>query len=55
MITLLLLFTILAVILVLSALIVLATGAIGIVLFGDLIVAVIVIVWLIKKIVRKKK
>ena len=54
MITLLLLFTILAVIVVLSALVVFATGAVGIVLFGDLIVAVIVIVWLIKKIVGKK-
>lgn len=55
MITLLLLFMILAVIMILSVLVILATGAIGIVLFGDLIVAVIVIVWLIKKIVRKKK
>ena len=55
MITLLLLFTILAVIVIFSALVVFATGAVGIVLFGDLIVAVIVIVWLIKKIIRKKK
>ena len=32
-----------------------ATGAVGIVLFGDVIVCIIFIVWIIKKIVGKKK
>lgn len=55
MITLLVLLTVIAVLVVLSALVVLATGAIGLVLFGDLIVAIIIIVWFVKRIIRKKK
>ena len=32
-----------------------ATGAVGIVLFGDVIVCIIFIVWIIKKMISKKK
>lgn len=53
------LFTILALTLILLVIFtivtVAATGAVGIVLFGDVIVCIIFIVWIIKKIVCKKK
>lgn len=55
MITLLVLLTILTIVVIFSALVVFATGAVGIVLFGDLIVAIIIIVWFIKRIILKKK
>ena len=52
------LFTILALTLILLVIFtivaVAATGAVGIVLFGDVIVCIIFIVWIIKKICKKK-
>lgn len=53
------LFTILALTLILLVIFtivtVAATGAVGIVLFGDVIVCIVLIVWIIKKMVCKKK
>ena len=53
------LFTILALTLILLVIFtiaaVAATGAVGIVLFGDVIVCIIFIVWIIKKMISKKK
>lgn len=32
-----------------------ATGAVGIVLFGDVIVCVLILVWFVKRLIRRKK
>lgn len=45
----------LALLTVLTVLVVSATGAVGVILFGDVIVCIVLIVWLIKKIFRKRK
>ena len=39
----------------LSILVIGATGAVGIVLFGDVIVCIILIVWIIKKMIKRKR
>ena len=53
------LFLILALMLVIltvfTVVIVSVTGAVGIVLFGDIIVCIMMIIWIIKRILRKKK
>lgn len=45
----------LAILTVFTVVVVAATGAVGIVLFGDVIVCIILIVWIMKKIFRKRK
>ena len=53
------LFLILALMLVIltvfTVVIVSVTGAVGVVLFGDIIVCIMMIIWIIKRILRKKK
>ena len=39
----------------LSILVIGATGAVGIVLFGDVIVCIVLIVWVIKKMISRKR
>ena len=39
----------------LSILVIGATGAVGIVLFGDVIVCIILIVWIIKKMIKRRR
>lgn len=45
----------LALLTIFTVLIISLTGAVGIVLFGDVIVAILIIVWIMKKIICKKK
>ena len=45
----------LAILTVFTVVVVAATGAVGIVLFGDVIVCIVLIVWIMKKIFRKRK
>lgn len=45
----------LALLAVITVVVVSATGAVGIVLFGDVIVCIWLIVWFIKKLLRKRK
>lgn len=45
----------LALLTVMTVVIVSVTGAVGVVLFGDVIVCIVLIVWLIKRIIKKKR
>ena len=45
----------LALLTVITVVMIAATGAVGIVLFGDVIVCIFILVWLIKKLFRKRK
>lgn len=47
--------TMLVLLTMLSILVIGATGAVGIVLFGDVIVCIILIVWIIKKMINRKR